>query len=494
MSKYPSAAKKARKAARKEEKRRTLMKEVLGASAMKVPPNLTEKQRNQWFKERKMAFKDQIRGPREASTFKFTDMHKRVLGKLLDVIRKLPEANSMPEYDRNRKDTSLQKEFRWFDRDRNEQTRESRSERVYPMTKKASNEALLEKRKALPAYQLFNEKIWPIIKNNQISVLAGATGCGKTTQIPQLILDAEIDQGNYGTKIVCTQPRRIAAISVAQRVADERGEKCSSMRTASVGYHVKMENLPPRDYSSVLYCTPGIVLQWLRNDASLQEVSYLILDEVHERNLETDFLMAICKVLLPKRPDLKLILMSATMNTKSFSEYFNKAPIIDVPGRMFPIKEYHLEDLFDMDINLNSWQNDWNLRKLVPNFFNNLHLQDDTCKASGTWSDMPKNGLGESYNSQIVNEIGAMNEEQRKEYNKIKVEFFGGFWRVCRNLGWARNIFFFNKFYSFIFFCTFGPTHPNKKNHHPHPKKTSPPLHTTSTKPTPETTEKSNPS
>lgn len=185
-----------------------------------------------------------------------------------------------------------------------------------------------------PLFILFDEQIWPVVQKNQIIILAGDTGCGKTTQIPQLILDREITNQNYGTKIVCTQPRRIAAISVANRVAEERNERCNSNRTFSVGYHVKMDVNPPRNYSSVLYCTPGVILQWLKNDQYLSQVSYLILDEVHERNLETDFLMAICKIILPKRPDLKLILMSATMNTQAFSNYFDNAPIIEVPGRI----------------------------------------------------------------------------------------------------------------------------------------------------------------
>ena len=164
----------------------------------------------------------------------------------------------------------------------------------------------LKSRVRLPAYQMFNDCIWPTIKNNNVTVIAGATGCGKTTQIPQLILDAEMKRNNAMTKIICTQPRRIAAVSVATRVATERADTIQNPgmgfhggnQGGSVGYHVKLDVKPPRSCCSILYCTPGIVLQWLRNDPFLTNCSYLILDEVHERDLETDFLMALAKIVV----------------------------------------------------------------------------------------------------------------------------------------------------------------------------------------------------
>ena len=297
------------------------------------------------------------------------------------------------------KNGSIEREFSWFAKKverlkQNEALQESRmksnfeqnsfgknSDEFILQSKKDKysaknvNKAILQKREKLPAYQMFESDIWPKMKNQQVIVLSGDTGCGKTTQIPQLILDKEIENGNFYTKIVCTQPRRIAAISVANRVSEERGEnELTATDSISVGYHVKMDVKPPRDFCSILYCTPGIVLQWLRNDKKLDQVSYLILDEVHERNLETDFLMVICKLLLPLRPDLKLILMSATMNTESFSKYYKNnqtnapAPIIEIPGKMYPIKEYFLDELYDLGINLNVWQNNMDLRKIVPKF------------------------------------------------------------------------------------------------------------------------------
>ena len=107
----------------------------------------------------------------------------------------------------------------------------------------------LRTRRQLPAYQLFDSLIWPTICRNQVTVLAGATGCGKTTQIPQLILDAEMASNNGLCKIICTQPRRMAAVSVATRVAQERAEQLSGGygMVSSIGYHVKLDSKPPRE-------------------------------------------------------------------------------------------------------------------------------------------------------------------------------------------------------------------------------------------------------
>ena len=150
---------------------------------------------------------------------------------------------------------------------------------------------------------------------NQVVILAGATGCGKTTQIPQLILDKQIQRRNFSCKLVCTQPRRIAATSVAKRVKQER---CGD---DSIGYHVKLDVSSPRPNSSVLYCTTGILLQTLCSRPNLETISHVILDEVHERDLDTDFMMAVSKLISSgKRKDLKVILMSATMHTEAFSK------------------------------------------------------------------------------------------------------------------------------------------------------------------------------
>ncbi|KAK8400341.1 hypothetical protein O3P69_003203 [Scylla paramamosain] len=203
---------------------------------------------------------------------------------------------------------------------------------------------MLEVRKKLPSYKMRDE-IVDTIRNNQVVVLSGETGCGKTTQVAQFLLEDAVASGEGSTcRIVCTQPRRISAISVAQRVAEERGEKLGR----SVGYQIRLEAILPRVEGSILYCTTGIVLQWLQGDPLLSQVSHLVLDEIHERDMVSDFLICIAKDLIKVRSDLKVVLMSATLNAEQFSEYFGGCPMLHIPGFTYPVKEYYLEDVLEI--------------------------------------------------------------------------------------------------------------------------------------------------
>ncbi|XP_074654331.1 ATP-dependent DNA/RNA helicase DHX36-like isoform X2 [Tubulanus polymorphus] len=201
-------------------------------------------------------------------------------------------------------------------------------------------------RSKLPSFQMA-EDVLSTVRENQVTVISGETGCGKTTQVSQFILDDFIKRGEGSLcKVICTQPRRISAISVAERVADERSESCGD--GGSVGYQIRLDCKLPRQNGSILYCTTGIVLQWLQSDPLLKRVSHIILDEIHERDLQSDFLMIILKDLLPLRPKLKLILMSATLNAEKFSRYFGDCPMLNIPGFTHPVKEYMLEDVIQM--------------------------------------------------------------------------------------------------------------------------------------------------
>ncbi|KAJ1088168.1 hypothetical protein NDU88_001327 [Pleurodeles waltl] len=201
-------------------------------------------------------------------------------------------------------------------------------------------------RQKLPSF-VMREEITTVINNSQVTVISGETGCGKTTQVTQFILDDYIERGiGSACRVVCTQPRRISAISVAERVASERAEACGNGN--STGYQIRLQSRLPRKQGSILYCTTGIILQWLQSDNHLTSVSHIVLDEIHERNLQSDVLMSIVKDLLKKRPDLKVILMSATLNAEKFSAYFDNCPMMHIPGFTFPVKEYLLEDVIEM--------------------------------------------------------------------------------------------------------------------------------------------------
>ncbi|RZF32716.1 hypothetical protein LSTR_LSTR005909 [Laodelphax striatellus] len=201
-------------------------------------------------------------------------------------------------------------------------------------------------RQALPIFQK-KDAIIDLIEKNQFVVISGPTGCGKTTQVSQYILDTEIVKGRGSScRIVCTQPRRISAVSVAHRIADERCDTVGE-EDSSVGYQVRLKKKTPRVYGSILLCTPGILLQNMHNDPELQGISHLLMDEIHERDVTSDFFMAVMKELTVKR-NIKVVLMSATMDSNLFSNYFNKCPMLDIPGAMFPVKVHFLEDILTM--------------------------------------------------------------------------------------------------------------------------------------------------
>ncbi|EFJ25900.1 hypothetical protein SELMODRAFT_98495, partial [Selaginella moellendorffii] len=197
-------------------------------------------------------------------------------------------------------------------------------------------------RKKLPAFKMKDE-ILQAVSQNQVLVVSGETGCGKTTQLPQFILEEEINAGRGAAcDIICTQPRRISAISVATRVADERGDELGE----SVGYQIRLEARRSQE-TRLLFCTTGVLLRRLVQDPLLEGVSHVIVDEIHERGMNEDFLLVVLRDLLPKRPKLRLILMSATINADMFSKYFGNAPKLHIPGFTFPVREFFLEDVVE---------------------------------------------------------------------------------------------------------------------------------------------------
>ena len=194
---------------------------------------------------------------------------------------------------------------------------------------------------ALPVAQKHDEII-EAIKNNQVLIIAGETGSGKTTQIPKMCLEAGL--GLHGL-IGHTQPRRLAARAVSTRIAQELGEELGH----SVGYKVRFTDVTSEN-CYIKLMTDGILLSETASDRLLLNYDCIIIDEAHERSLNIDFLLGYLKQLLIKRKDLKLIITSATINTERFSKHFNNAPVIEVSGRTYPVEvEYMPLGLLDGD-------------------------------------------------------------------------------------------------------------------------------------------------
>ncbi|KAH7354575.1 P-loop containing nucleoside triphosphate hydrolase protein [Pyrenochaeta sp. MPI-SDFR-AT-0127] len=217
-------------------------------------------------------------------------------------------------------------------------------------TQKASSPAyqhMLIGRANLPVFN-FRDSILSTVDKNQVTIICGETGCGKSTQIPSFILEHELLQGR-ACKVFCTEPRRISAISLAQRVSEELGEGSKDLGTmrSLVGYAIRLESKTSQQ-TRLVYATVGVVLRMLESSLSLADVSHLILDEVHERSIDTDFLLIILRSLMERRPELKVILMSATVDAARFSQYLNGAPILTVPGRTFPVQTRFLEDAIEL--------------------------------------------------------------------------------------------------------------------------------------------------
>ncbi|XP_070590792.1 putative ATP-dependent RNA helicase DHX57 [Erythrolamprus reginae] len=204
-------------------------------------------------------------------------------------------------------------------------------------------QSMLQERQKLPAWEK-KKDILSLLSKYQVLLVSGMTGCGKTTQVPQFILDSTLDgPSNKVANIICTQPRRIAAISVAERVAKERTERIG----ITVGYQIRLERVMSSS-TRLLYCTTGVLLRRLESDKNLQGITHIIIDEIHERTEESDFLLLIMKYLLLQRPELRVILMSATLNADIFSQYFSSCPVVNIPGSTFPVEQFFLEDAIAM--------------------------------------------------------------------------------------------------------------------------------------------------
>jgi ATP-dependent RNA helicase DHX57 len=199
-----------------------------------------------------------------------------------------------------------------------------------------------EYRKSLPAWK-HQEEIASVTQSNTVVLVTGETGSGKSTQVPQFILDDLISRGlSHAVNIICTQPRRISAIGLADRVAEELGEKVG----VTVGYSIRGETKSSAA-TKLRFVTTGTLLRRFLNDTELNGVSHVIVDEVHERTVDGDFLLLLLRELLKKRSDLTVVLMSATVAAEEYASYFSSWRVgrVHIEGRTYPVRDIYLEAL-----------------------------------------------------------------------------------------------------------------------------------------------------
>ena len=218
-------------------------------------------------------------------------------------------------------------------------------ERRSAFARSSAGTVMASSRRRLPSAAA-KEDVVAAVRGSRVVLISGETGCGKTTQIPQFILEAA-DEEQRAVRMVCTQPRRIAAVGVAERVAEER---CGSSPAADceVGYKIRGDSKCGAA-TRLLFCTTGVLLRRLQEDKALEQLTHVIVDEVHERSVDGDFLLALLRDLLLKREGLKVILMSATVDAEKMAAYFRgrglECPVLHIPGFTHPISELYLDEL-----------------------------------------------------------------------------------------------------------------------------------------------------
>lgn len=193
--------------------------------------------------------------------------------------------------------------------------------------------SILDTRRSLPVFS-YRDELLQAVEDYQTIIIVGETGSGKTTQIPQYLVEAGFTKG--GKKIGCTQPRRVAAMSVAARVSEEMSTKIGH----EVGYSIRFEDCTS-EKTIIKYMTDGMLLREFLNEPDLSSYKVLIIDEAHERTLHTDILFGLVKDIAKYRKDLKILISSATLDAEKFSSYFDDAPIFRIPGRRYPVTTYY---------------------------------------------------------------------------------------------------------------------------------------------------------
>ena len=234
-----------------------------------------------------------------------------------------------------------------------------------------SFQQMLGSRRALPIWN-FKSDLLQSLEENQAVIVCGETGCGKSTQLPSFILEQQMSEGNP-CKVYCAQPRRISAISLARRVSEELGENRGDLGTSRslVGYAIRLETRQCAE-TRLIFATTGVILRLLER-SGMEDVTHLVLDEVHERTIDNDFLLIVLRAIMIRRPTLKVVLMSATVDAQKFAEYFGGIPIVTVPGRTYPVQTAYLEDA----IETTNYTMDPDTSKKKPTRFEDSYDDDD---------------------------------------------------------------------------------------------------------------------
>ncbi|KAK0456451.1 P-loop containing nucleoside triphosphate hydrolase protein [Armillaria borealis] len=283
-----------------------------------------------------------------------------------------------------------------------------------------SYQEMLAQRNTLPIAE-YREDIIAALDRSQVLVLSGETGCGKSTQVPTFILEDQLSKG-IPCKIYCTEPRRISAISLAQRVSRELGDLPGAVGTLNslVGYSIRLESNTTRN-TRLAFVTNGIALRMLEGGTgqggqgtAFDELTHIIIDEVHERTIESDFLLIVLKSLLQQRSDLRVVLMSATVDAVKISEFFGGCPILHVPGRTFPVEVNYLEDA----VEFTKWsisENSPYARRFHDNFYRNknrIDWSEDLAGVDDEDSDTVHENvkLGKKYTPNTANTINLLDE------------------------------------------------------------------------------------
>lgn len=278
----------------------------------------------------------------------------------------------------------------------------------------AKFQQMLMGRNALPVAAQ-KEHIVETFSQNQVIVLSGETGCGKSTQVPAYIMESCLLRGE-ACKIYVTEPRRISAISLAERVSQEIGEDKGVVGKdhSLIGSAVRLENNIGKN-ARLVFATTGIVLRMLEG-SKMEDITHIVVDEVHERSIESDFLLIILKNLIAIRKDLKVVLMSATLDAERISEYFGGCPTINVPGRTFPVEVQWLEDVIELcDYTLEDSSRyakgvNWR-RNVAANKFKSLpddDVTDDTLEDDGQ-EESKLTGAGR-YQAKTISTLNRMDE------------------------------------------------------------------------------------